>query len=95
MGTLPLLLLTIPPARYCRTEDPAVGTIFHCNDAYLTMVAVDDEGASVHLPFTVRPVTAEEHLRAEVGHGGGRRACPCEGGVREQGGGERVRARGG
>ena len=43
-------------------ERPRVGEVRHTNSAYLTMVAVDDEGRPVAVP-TLMPETPDEHRR--------------------------------
>jgi acyl-CoA hydrolase len=45
------------------TEDPRTGVQRHSNSAYLTMVAIDDEGRPIPVP-PVHPETETEHRRA-------------------------------
>ena len=44
-------------------ETSHVGKIFHCGDAYATVVSVDSRGQPVEVPFELRPETEEERLR--------------------------------
>jgi acyl-CoA hydrolase len=45
-------------------ESPRTGTVQHSNSAYLTMVAVDDQGRPIAIPPLV-PATAEERRREQ------------------------------
>jgi hypothetical protein len=43
-------------------ETPTEGEMFHCADAYATVVSVDTQGNPVEVPFELAPVTpAEQH----------------------------------
>ncbi|MEW5306635.1 MAG: hypothetical protein WDW36_009089 [Sanguina aurantia] len=44
-------------------EDPAVGEVFHCADAFLTLVTVDARGSPVLVPCDLMPGSQAEHLR--------------------------------
>jgi acyl-CoA hydrolase len=44
------------------TEDPVTGERLHTNTAYLTMVALDEDGRPVEVP-PVAPATAEDERR--------------------------------
>lgn len=37
-------------------ENPAVGEIFHCGDAYVTVVSVNEHGGPVDVPFELEPL---------------------------------------
>ena len=54
-------------------ETPTIGEVFHCGDAYATVVSVDTKGNPVELPFELRPDSPADKLRcAEAAH---RSAC--------------------
>jgi acyl-CoA hydrolase len=55
-------------------ETPSTGRVFHCADAFATIVVVDaQQGLPTPVPFTLAPSTHEERLRLEVrGRKGGR-----------------------
>ena len=36
-------------------ETPTIGEVFHCGDAYATVVSVDTKGNPVELPFRAPP----------------------------------------
>lgn len=44
-------------------ETSHVGKVFHCGDAYATVVSVDSEGQPVEVPFELHAKTEEEVLR--------------------------------
>lgn len=44
-------------------EDPTQGHVFHCGDAYATVVSVDTEGNPVEVPFELAPATEPEQQR--------------------------------
>ena len=44
-------------------EDPAVGRIFSCGDAYITVVSVDEGGGPVDVPFQLEPVDPQDVRR--------------------------------
>jgi acyl-CoA hydrolase len=44
------------------SENPRTGEVRHTNTAYLTMVAVDDDGRPVAVP-ALTPETPDEHRR--------------------------------
>lgn len=44
-------------------ETSHVGKVFHCGDAYATVVSIDSQGQPVEIPFSMCPQTMEEHLR--------------------------------
>ena len=44
-------------------ETPTVGEIFHCGDAYATVVSVDDQGGPVDVPFELKPTDAHDVKR--------------------------------
>ncbi|KAF5841852.1 HotDog domain-containing protein [Dunaliella salina] len=47
-------------------EDPQVGELFHCADAFITLVTVSrDCGQPMQLPFQLQPVTDMDRLRQE------------------------------
>uniref|UniRef100_A0A7S3R6G0 HotDog ACOT-type domain-containing protein n=3 Tax=Dunaliella tertiolecta TaxID=3047 RepID=A0A7S3R6G0_DUNTE len=47
-------------------EDPQVGELFHCADAFITLVTVSrDCGQPMQLPFQLQPVTDTDRLRQE------------------------------
>lgn len=41
-------------------ETPHIGEVFHCGDAYVTVVSVDPDGSPVEVPFELQPVTEAE-----------------------------------
>ena len=54
-------------------ETPTIGEVFHCGDAYATVVSVDTKGNPVELPFELRPDSPADKLRcAEAAY---RSAC--------------------
>ena len=44
-------------------ETPTVGEVFHCGDAYATVVSVDTKGNPVELPFELHPDSPADKLR--------------------------------
>eukprot|EP00884_Botryococcus_braunii_P001391 jgi/Botrbrau1/11252/Bobra.0038s0024.1 len=42
------------------TETPHIAEVFHCGDAYVTVVSVDKNGSPVEVPFELQPVTEAE-----------------------------------
>ncbi|WIA38284.1 hypothetical protein OEZ86_001624 [Tetradesmus obliquus] len=46
-------------------ETPADGNVFHCADAFATLVVTDLQGAPTHIPFELEPSSAAERLRYE------------------------------
>jgi acyl-CoA thioesterase 11 len=46
-------------------ESPREGRVFHCADAYVTVVVVDSRGKPVPIPFELAPETAAERMRYE------------------------------
>eukprot|EP00775_Hariotina_reticulata_P000986 gene986-1313_t len=46
-------------------EKPHEGRVFHCADAFATVVVVDQQGRPTPIPFELEPVTEEEMLRYE------------------------------
>ena len=44
-------------------ETSHIGEVFHCGDAYATIVSVDAQGSPVEVPFVLCPQTPEERLR--------------------------------
>ncbi|KAI3437872.1 hypothetical protein D9Q98_000318 [Chlorella vulgaris] len=44
-------------------ETPDIGVMFHCGDAYATVVSVDCHNAPVHIPFELSPESQAEELR--------------------------------
>ena len=44
-------------------ETPTIGEVFHCGDAYATVVSVDPKGNPVELPFELAPDSAADKLR--------------------------------
>ena len=44
-------------------ETSHIGEVFHCGDAYATIVSVDAQGTPVEVPFVLCPQTPEERLR--------------------------------
>lgn len=49
-------------------EDPLTGEVRHTNTAYLTMVAVDDEGRPLRVPRLVIETPDEDRRRREAEH---------------------------
>lgn len=47
-------------------ETSHVGKIFHCGDAYATIVSVDGEGLPVEVPFELTPSSEEEIARCSA-----------------------------
>ena len=57
-------------------ETPTIGEVFHCGDAYATVVSVDTKGNPVELPFELRPDSPADKLRcAEAAY---RSACAVQ-----------------
>jgi len=46
-------------------ESPREGRVFHCADAFVTVVVVDGRGRPVPIPFELAPGTAAERMRGE------------------------------
>ena len=44
-------------------ETPHIGEVFHCGDAYATVVSVDTKGNPVELPFELIPDSPADKLR--------------------------------
>lgn len=44
-------------------ETPTIGEVFHCGDAYATVVSVDTSGNPVELPFELAPESPADKLR--------------------------------
>ena len=44
-------------------ETPTIGEVFHCGDAYATVVSVDTKGNPVELPFELHPDSPADKLR--------------------------------
>ncbi|CAL5223884.1 g6477 [Coccomyxa viridis] len=44
-------------------ETPTIGEVFHCGDAYATVVSVDTSGNPVELPFELAPDSPADKLR--------------------------------
>ena len=44
-------------------ESPTVRELFHCGDAFATVVSVNRAGGTVDIPFTLEPDTATEKQR--------------------------------
>ncbi len=44
-------------------ETPTQGEVFHCGDAYATIVSVDPRGNPVELPFDLAPECPADLLR--------------------------------
>lgn len=44
-------------------ETPHIGEVFHCGDAYATVVSVDTKGNPVELPFELTPDSPADKLR--------------------------------
>jgi hypothetical protein len=47
-------------------ETPSEGVVFHCADACVTVVVVDDEGGPSSIPFVLDPQTHNQQLRYQV-----------------------------
>ena len=44
-------------------ETPTIGEVFHCGDAYATVVSVDTSGNPVELPFELAPDSPADKSR--------------------------------
>jgi len=49
-------------------ETSHVGKIFHCGDAFATIVSVDDQGLPVEVPFELQAESEEEKMRCAGAH---------------------------
>ena len=47
-------------------ETPTQGEVFHCGDAYATIVSVDTRGNPVDLPFDLAPESPADLLRCRA-----------------------------
>ncbi len=47
-------------------ETPTQGEVFHCGDAYATIVSVDPRGNPVDLPIDLAPESAADLLRCRA-----------------------------
>ncbi len=44
-------------------ETSHVGKVFHCGDAFATIVSVDSKGLPIEVPFELKPASEEEAAR--------------------------------
>ena len=57
-------------------ESPSEGAVFHCADACVTVVVVDDLGEPSSVPFALDPQTRNQQLRYQARScAGARRVC--------------------
>ncbi len=63
-------------------ETPHIAEVFHCGDAYVTVVSVDKDGSPVEVPFELQPVTEAE--KRQCAGATKRRAPPATFSVRYQ-----------